>query len=138
MEAWLIILITVSVGLALFAIAFTLKNRKTKKLAAQSTAHRTNYVVPNSNYIPSTGQAPIFNMGNPQQTFQQGTANVGMEFFNPGQMSGQYVYPAGPNQQPPQVVYTHAVVHGQQINVNDPRHNRFSHVLHGPMTTGPV
>lgn len=131
MEAWLIILITVSVGAALFGIAFYLKNRKTKKLAAQATAHRLNYVVPNSNYIPSTGQAPVFNMGNPQQTFQQGTMNFGMGYFNPGQMSGQYVHPPGPNQ--PQVIHTQTV-HGRQINVNDPSHNRLSHVLHSPMT----
>lgn len=135
MEAWLIILITVSVGVALFGIAFFLKDRKAKKLAAQTTAHRPHYVVSNSNYIPSTGQTPIFNMGNPQQTFQQGTTNFGMGYFNPAQMSGQYVHPAGPNQ-------THVIqsqtIHGQQINVNDPRHNRLSHVLHSPMTMGPM
>lgn len=133
MEAWLIILITVSVGAALFGIAFFLKNRKTKKLAAQTTAH--SYVVPNSNYIPSTGQAPVFNMGNSQQTFQQGTMNFGMGYFNPGQMSGQYVHPAGPNQ--PQIIHMQTV-HGRQINVNDPSHNRLSHVVHSPMTMAPM
>lgn len=92
MEAWIIVIITISCGLGLFGIIFAFKHRKNKRRDLPMVQPQPVVVVSsvNTNMIPSTSRAPAFNVGNSQAVHQQPTVS----FYNP---SGVVQF----NQQPP-------------------------------------
>lgn len=134
MQAWLIIVISILVGVALFGGIFYFQTKKKKQRALRN---QPVVMVSNSNNMPMA--APIFNASNPSQMYQQSTVNTGQGYYNPGQTTGQGYYNPGqttgfnnpaqitgqyvyPPQQPRQT--------GRQRNPNSPTHDRFEPTMH--------
>lgn len=121
MQSWLIILIVVLSGLAVFVILFALKNRKgAKNLAMQQPV----VMVTSASTIPSTNNQPTFNMGTPPTMYQYAQyppANNGQRYVQPGYGGHPHLQPhqGHPQMQPIQGhphMQPYPNQHGQIIN----------------------
>lgn len=109
MEAWLIILITISSGLAIFTIAMVLKNRKKKH---QPNAFTAPVMISNANVVQSTNRSPAFNTGNPPTTVQYTVHHTNVPVFS----SIPPAYQGHPHMMQTQQVYINPGLHQQQIH----------------------
>jgi len=75
MDAWIIILITVSSGILLLGLILALKNIKRKR------QQNPNVLLSSPTFIPSTNSAPAFNFGQPPMMYQTTTPAVGTVFM---------------------------------------------------------
>lgn len=69
METWLIILITVSSGLALFVFLFYLKTKKEKR-KQNTRLHQPVVMITNSHQVPNTNHSSMINYGTPPTMYQ--------------------------------------------------------------------
>ena len=110
MRSWLIILITVSVGLILFGIIFFIKKKKNQRRS------RNPVMFTNTAVVPSTNHAPAYNMGASPTMYQYQT------------VTAQQVYPI--QQHPPGYnVQMYPPTQGQQ---------QFYPPAHGQAPTAPA
>ncbi|CRL03314.1 CLUMA_CG016317, isoform A [Clunio marinus] len=107
MQTWLIILITILSGLAVFVLLFIIKKKRSEKRHRERAAMaQPSIVIPNTTtVIPSTNRQPAYNLGNPTQVRQFTTV---MYHSGPNPTSGQMYppgnappYPYNPNVIPP-------------------------------------
>lgn len=98
MEAWLIVLITISAGLVLFSSIMYCKNKKNKRSINGTAASQPVVVVSNgmqNTFIPSTNRAAVYNARNhPNQQIMQVTTG---QVYAQQQVYPQQFYP--PQQQ---------------------------------------
>jgi len=93
MQAWMIISITVLSGLLLFSIIFFIKKRMSERQRRQNSVVMYN----NTNTIPSTNNAPAYNMGTPPPMYQYQTVQA--QQIYPNQQQFQHPPPPGVIQQ---------------------------------------